>query len=222
MEASGNRRGLPEDGGLIPWAQWSVGIVTVTTEVCEVLIPSPKGEIFVTSARAHLVNTEASEQMLSLYVEVRGIGPAGYRIDRIEADARNDALSVNGHCAIVSNEPASTVGVSGADIIDREVSSGRFPTEKLANSATGDCSGAFRFDLTIPPQSTITRSFVCPVMPGRKAPGHRWIPSDKNVFIDDFRIDPADGSIPQPDPGLDFYRSLRRSTFRSSACALER
>lgn len=220
MEASGNRRGLPEDGGLIPWAQWSAGIVTVTTEVCEVLIPSPKGEVFVTSARAHLVNTEASEQKLSLYVEVRGVGPAGYRIDRIEADARNDALSVNGHCAIVSDEPASTVGVSGADIIDREVSSGRFPTEKLANSATGDCSGALRFDLTIPPQSTITRSFVCPVMPGRKAPGHRWIPSDKNVFIDDIRIDPADGSTPQPDPGLDFYRSLRADRLFHQARAL--
>ena len=116
-----------------------------------------------------------------------------------------DAIVVDGHPAIVADEVASAAGVSNADTIDQAASTGRLPDRRRATSLTGDCSGALRFDLTIPPQSTITRSFVCPVLPGRKAPGHQWITSaSKDVFVDNFRRDSADVSTPQPDPGLNF------------------
>ena len=87
-----HRRGLPEDGALIPWAQWSAGDVTITTEVCEVAIPSPAGEVFVTAARVHLANTGMSERKPRLFAAIPCHRPRGIpdRPDRCRRSKRCD------------------------------------------------------------------------------------------------------------------------------------
>jgi hypothetical protein len=79
---------------------------------------------------------------------------------------------------------------------------GKLPPDRSAASATGDCSGALRFDLHLAAGASKSAGFICPVLPGRRAVGHRWDGSSAWFQADLSQPNPAVGGILQPDPGL--------------------
>ncbi|MBM4094736.1 MAG: hypothetical protein FJ276_35815 [Planctomycetes bacterium] len=83
---------------------------------------------------------------------------------------------------------------------------------------TGDCSGALRFDLSIPAGGTETIQLICPVLPGRRAVRHRWVPRTNN-FIDSAIPRSDAGGIDQPDPGSDYYRTSKAEDLFAQARA---
>ncbi len=93
--------------------------------------------------------------------------------------ADENALLVNGRTAVVVDRPAEAL------------------------------DGELRIQLTLAPGATEQAGIVCPVLPGRSAARHHWIDIGQNALADAAELDPAEGGIPQPDAGLDYYRSLR-------------
>ncbi len=202
------RYGLTDEGYLIPWSAWNAGDVAVKTEVCEVRRNSPKGELFVVGARAHLANNGSAPRKVSLYVALRSLGPAGWPVKELAVSPSSDALLVEGHPAIVAMEKPTAAGVLATDTIGKLATEGQMPEEGTATSESGDCSGALRFDLAIGASETKTLSFVCPVLPGRRAVGHNWDRVHPWFQLDLAKPNPSEGGILQADPGLEYYRGL--------------
>ncbi len=134
--------GLSPEGFLIPWSQWSAGAMVIRSELCEVQRPSPQGEVFVVGARVRLRNTAGEGRKLALCVALRPLGPAGFPVRKLEVSRDGNALSVDGHPAIVAHQKATAAGVSVTDTIGETIAEGCFPMEKQAESARGTCSGA--------------------------------------------------------------------------------
>ena len=211
--------GLAGRGYLIPWSRWRSGPVTVRTEVCEVRRPSPAGDVFVVGARVHLTNGADEPGTVSLVAALRPLGPAGWPVAKLDISERGDALLVDGHPALVANAQPSGAGVLPADEISSHALAGTLPGGRSATSIKGDCSGALRFDLSLEPGKTTTLGFVCPVLPGRRAIGHRWDGVSQWAQFDLAKPNPAEGGILQPDPGIDCYRAIQADTLFDEAMA---
>lgn len=200
--------GLAGGRALIPWSKWIAGPVTVKTEVCQAQRSSPHGDHFLVGARATLFNPTNRPLAISLYIALRPIGPAGFDVRRLEVDEQGDALLVDGHPAIVADRAPADAGVSPVDSIGTHAMRGSVPDQQSARSEDGNCSGAMRFDLTIPAGSSETVGLICPVHAGQRAVRHKWVPRAKN-FVDE-AIPKSDApGIDQPDLGMDYYRGVR-------------
>ncbi|MHC4435331.1 MAG: hypothetical protein ACYTBS_26155, partial [Planctomycetota bacterium] len=115
---------------------------------------------------------------------------------------------VDDHAAIVSTQRPSSVGVLPTDTIGSLTLQGEMPPGRRASSPSGDCSGAMSFDLTLSPGRSRTLGFICPVLPGRRAVGHKWDGVSDWAQFDLAELNPSSGGSLQPDPGLDYYRGL--------------
>jgi hypothetical protein len=102
----------------------------------------------------------------------------------------------------------SDAGVLATDTVGDLGSRGKMPKQKSATSKSGDCSGALCYDLILPAGSIKTLGFVCPVLPGRRAVGHKWDGVSEWAQFDLARLNPSSGGVLQVDPGLDYYRGL--------------
>jgi len=213
------RHGLAEGGLLIPWSSWSAGTLNVRTEVCHVVMRAPKGPGHVAAARVHLTNTGKGDRAVQLYAALRGLGPAGWPVERLAVSKGGDALLVDGRPALVSTARVAAAGVAGTDTIGELATAGKMPDGKIASSKTGDCSGALRLDATVPAGETETFGFVCPVLPGRRAVGHDWDGRSGWAQVDLARPNPPTGGVLQPDPGLDYYRALKVDALFEQAAA---
>jgi len=200
--------GLAEERLLIPWSQWSAGEITVRTEVCQVMQSPARGDAYVTGTRAHLTNRGRNPRTVSLYVAVRPLGPAGFDVLKLAVSDTGDALLVDDHPALIANTLPAAAGVLPTDTIGELALRGAMPATRTAVSPEGDCSGALRFDVTIPAGDTKTVGLVCPVHAGRRAVRHRWTPRPHNYI---------DNAVPKSDAdGLDIFdlglASYRRIT----------
>ncbi|MBL7185585.1 MAG: hypothetical protein ISS70_04615 [Phycisphaerae bacterium] len=200
--------GLAGGRYLIPWAEWSAGDITVMTEVCEVRRSSPNGNMFVVGSRVVVNNTGDRDRDIALYVALRPLGPAGFDVTEFSVCPKGDALLADGHAAIVSTQRPSDSGVLAIDTIGSFALQGTMPAGKRATSPSGDCSGALRFDLTLSSGDSKTLGFVCPVLPGRRAVGHKWDGVSDWAQFDLAELNPSSGGLLQPDPGLEYYRGL--------------
>ena len=200
--------GLAEGKHLIPWSRWRVGDIEVVTEVCEVQRRSQKGDVYVAGSRVSLENKGAERRQIALYVALRPIGAAGFDVKRISVSMEGDALLVEGQPAIVADRAASDAGVAGEDTVGEFAMRGEAPKGKSAVSQDGDCSGALRFDLAIGGGEKRSFVFVCPVLAGRRAVGHKWDGVAEWAQFDLAELNPSAGGGLQPDPGLEYYRKL--------------
>ncbi len=200
--------GLHPAGYLIPWSVWKAGSIRIKTELCEVVRKSAKGPIYLTASRATLENTSQEQCVISFYVALRGLGPAGGPIRHLSASDIGDALMVDSHPALISQHKPSRAGVSGSDNIGDHALAGKMPLDKSAASENGNCSGALRFDLRLAAGEARSLEFICPVLPGRRAVGHRWDGVSTWAQFDLAKPNPSEGGILQPDPGLDYYRKV--------------
>ena len=219
MDGAACAHGLAPGGHLIPWSEWKAGDVVVRSEVCEVRRPSPAGDVFVVAARVRLTNTGAAARPVSLYVALRGLGPAGFAVGKLAASDAGDALVVDGHPALVSREKPAAAGVLATDTVGDLATKGEMPADRSAASDAGDCSGALRFDVTVPPGGEQTIGFICPVLAGRRAVGHQWDGTSEWAQFDLAKPNPPEGGVLQPDPGLDYYRGLEADTLFEEATA---
>jgi len=219
MEGVKCERGLTGTGYLIPWCSWSAADMAVKTEVCEVPRKSPAGEVFVVGARVHLANSGSGERGVSLYAALRPLGAAGWAVNDLAVTDDQRALLVDGRAALVSNEKATSAGVSDADDIGNFALACEIPPNRTAVSATGDCSGALRFDLRIAPGGTRTLGFICPVLPGRRAVRHQWDGKSTWAQLDEALPNPSTGGLVQPDPGPGHYLQLKPDDLFEQAAA---
>jgi hypothetical protein len=210
MESVTVEHGLAGSGLLIPWSRWEVDGVFVKTEVCEVEVDSPKGKVFVTAARVVIENRSGRRRRFSLYAALRPLGPAGWDVKRLESAANGSAiLLVDGHTAMLADRRPAGAGVLDTDTIGNFAIAGRLPDQKSAQSASGDCSGAMKFDFQTEARRRETIGFVCPVLIGRRAARHKWVDLKQNAMVDVAELNPSEGGIPQPDPGREFFSGLR-------------
>jgi hypothetical protein len=210
--------GLAPGGLPIPWSAWRAGDVRVRTEVCQVRRPSPRGDVHVVAARAHLTNTGRTPRAVRLYVALRAVGPAGGPVRQLAVSDAGDALLVDGRPALVAGRKADAAGVLPHDeagelvLIAEHAADGGVPDAGAATSRYVDAAGALRFDLTLRPGKTDAVGVICPVLPGRRAVGHRWDGTAKWAQFDLAEPNPAEGGVLQPDPGLEYYRALSAET----------
>jgi hypothetical protein len=148
---------------------------------------------------------------------LRPVGPAGFAVEELAVSSEGDALLVDGHPAIVAMERPSDAAVAATDTVGEAALWGRMPNEKQAISPNGDCSGALRYDLKMPPGDGRTFCFVCPVLPGRRAVGHQWDGVSEWAQFDLAELNPSSGGVLQPDPGLEYYRRLDVSSLFAEA-----
>jgi hypothetical protein len=179
--------GLTEGGLLIPWTRWDAGQVEVRTEVCQVWRRIPQGELLVDNdvafhmgtdlllvvARVRLANRSLSSTRVTLLVGLRPMGAAGGPVKHLETGARHE-LGDGTSVVLWPERLPSRSGVLSTDTIADWALRGEVPTQNQATADTGNCSGALAYDLTLGPGETETFGFVCPVLPGRRAAGHRW------------------------------------------------
>jgi hypothetical protein len=209
------QHGLAPGGLLIPWSKWNVGQIEVKTEVCQAKRRVPTGptlvdneipyqmqaDLSVVGARVHLTNRGGQPAKLMLYAALRPLGPAGGPVREMLAGPFG--LSVNGQPALQAASGlgvlAGRAGVLPNDTIGELALAGRRPTDRHASSESGDCSGALCFDLTLTPRATTTLGFFCPVLPGRRASGHRWDGVSEWAQFDLNKPNPAEGGLLQPD-----------------------
>jgi hypothetical protein len=217
MEGMKSSRGLIGPGHLVPWTAWEAGRFAVRTEVCQVCRVSPGGNVHVVAARAHVTNAGPEEGKVSLIVALRPLGAAGGDVRRLAAEG--NALLADGRAAVVAGDPPDAAGVVATDTIGNLALEGKMPSGKNADSEIGDCSGALRFDLTLAPGKTRTIGFVCPVFPGRRAVGHQWDGKSPWAQFDLAKPNPPEGGLLQPDPGLEYYRSVRADVLFEEAAA---
>ena len=213
------RHGLMHSGYPMPWSEWEASGLAVRTEVCHVRRPSADGDVHVVAARVHLTNRREEERAVGLYAALRPLGPAGGAVSRIAVSDQGDALLVGGRPALVAGRKADAAGVRPTDTIGESALAGKIPKTRSADSATGDASGALRFDLTLSAGKRETLGVICPVLPGRRAVGHRWDGKAKWAQFDLAEPNPAEGGVLQPDPGLDYYRRLSANTVFEEARA---
>ena len=213
------RHGLAPGGLPLPWSEWKAGHVTVRTELCQVRRPSEAGDVFVVGWRVELRLAGVQSRDVSLYVALRGLGPAGWSVREMGVDGGGEtvlSLMANGRPAVVPDQQAAAAGVSDADAIGEVATAGRMPTGRAARSPEGNCSGALRFDF---PLNRLGRklSFVCPVLPGRRAVGHRWDGKSEWAQLDEAVPNPPEGGQLQPDAGIVYYRRLTADTLFAEA-----
>ena len=211
MEDVKCEHGLMPGGLLIPWSRWSAGEVEVTTEICAVKHPSPAGELFVDGARVILKNRSDVETKVSLYVALRPLGPAGWEVREIGTTKRQ--LDVDGHMAVwASEEAAQQIALPNDTIAAVALAGLPVAQSQFANTASstnGDCSGALRFEVTLPAKGSKTLGFVCPVLAGRRAVGHAWDGVSPWAQFDLSKPNPPeDGGKLQPDPGEAWWAGL--------------
>ncbi len=209
--------GLAEGGLLIPWSVWLAGNATVKTEVCQVKRCSPFGEVHIVGVRAMVTNAPEKAIRVSLYAALRPLGPAGFEVAGLAVSQQGDALLADGHPALVAEQPPTSSGVLPSDTVGEFAMRGQTPPDTSAVSESGDCSGALRFDLTIPAGETRTIRVVCPVLPGRRAARHQWADLGQNALVDVAELNPPRGGVLQPDPGLAYYRSIKTDELFSEA-----
>jgi len=215
--------GLAPGGLLIPWSRWRANDIEVTTEVCEVKHPSPAGPAFVVGARVSLTNRADAERKISLYVAVRPLGAAGWRINEIGTTKRQ--IDVDGHVAVWASEDATDQLALPNDTVGAAAIAGIPSTgPRLAASATstnGEASGALRFDLTLTNRGAKTLTFVCPVLPGRYAVGHKWDGKSLWAQFDEAALNPPTGpdKYLQPDPGEAWWAGLDANKLFTEAAA---
>jgi len=200
--------GLTREGYLIPWAQWRAVPVEVRSEICHVQRHRPEGPLHLVGARVTCGNPTDRPVALSLYGALRPLGAAGYDVHRLEVSRAGGALLVGGHAALVSRQDVHGAGVLETDTVGQLATKCMVPPQRSATSRAGDCSGALRFDATLGPGAHKTFSFVCPVLPGRRAVRHRWDGVSQWAQFDLAKPNPPSGGVLQPDPGLDYYRRL--------------
>lgn len=213
MDGAACERGLHPDGLLIPFSRWKAGAVEVTTEACEVEVR--KG--FVVAARAQVRNPGDAGKKVSLFVALRPLGPAGWAVRELAVGGHGDVLLADGRTALVSRAKPASAGVSFRDDVGDLALRGELPSQLTAASDSGDCSGAFRFDIELAARSEQRFGFVCPVLPGRRAARHRWTDLKMEAMVDEAELNPAQDGALQPDFGTAFYRSLEPdSLFRDA------
>ncbi len=200
--------GLAEGGYLMPWSKWIAREVDVRSDVCHVLQDSPPGQVHVAGARVTIRNAGPEPKRVSLYAALRPLGPAGSKVHHLRVDGPGDTLLAEGNAALVAKQPPSGAGVVPTDTIGQFALRGTLPESRSASSAQGDCSGALRFEVTLEPGKSRTFEFVCPVLPGRRAVRHQWDGVSEWAQFDLAKPNPDTGGIPQPDPGLPYYRRL--------------
>ena len=159
------KHGLPDGAYLIPWSSWSAGKVNVRTEVCHVRVPACRTDAHVVGARVHLANTGASRRRLHLYAALRPLGPAGWPVKALAVAEGGNALLVDGRTALLCGAEGVCGGVAATDTIGEFASRGELPRDSTAASEKGDCSGALRAAVTVPPGKTVTLGLLCPVLP---------------------------------------------------------
>jgi len=210
--------GLSEGGALIPWSRWEAASFQVTTTVCQVQETSPRGQVQVVAAKAEVANLSDRRGVISLLVGLRPLGAAGGDVSSLTADRQLAALLVDGHPAVVADRrPDAVVALPGDTVGSFDWSSSAPPGQ--AHSPAGDCSGALRFNLTLPAHSKETVSIVCPVLPGRSAARHRWVDLKQNAMADMAEFNPDQGGVVQPEPGTSYYRSLQPGRLFQGASA---
>jgi hypothetical protein len=211
QDGMGVEHGLGAGGILTPWSQWAAGGVMVRSQLCQVVRPSPAGDVHVAAARVALTGkASGAPSRLSLFVAVRSVGPAGWPIRALSVSDKGDALLVDERPAVVAIGGAPTAaGVAPKDTVGDWAARGEVPPDRAAtDAAAGQCSGALRFDLTLDPGAVRTFDLACPVLPGRRAVGHRWDNKTTWAQLDENSPNPQTGGLLQPDPGLDYCRSL--------------
>jgi hypothetical protein len=200
--------GLAAGGYLLPWAKWTAGDVEVRSELCHVVQNAPQGPVHVVGARVTLRNAGHEPRAVFLYAALRPLGPAGFDVRDLRVDDAGAALLVEGRAAIVARQNPSASGVVWTDTIGQFALRGATPEGRSAVSAEGNCSGALRFDVTLPPGGSRMFELVCPVLPGRRAVRHRWDGVSEWAQFDLAQPNPGTGGVLQPDPGLSYYRQL--------------
>ena len=210
-------RGFPPEGFLLPWSRWTAGDLVVKTAVCQVKRTSPAGDVMVVGATVDLCSTASDARRVSLFAALRPLGPAGFAVNEISVSGAGDAIMVDGHAAIVGNDKPAAIGVSATDAVGQLATTGRVPTGSSARSAGGDCSGALRYDVTIPKGESVRLGFVCPVLPGRRAVGHDWDGHSTWAQLDLQSPNPAKGGVLQPDPGIEYYRAVKAAQLFTEA-----
>jgi hypothetical protein len=208
MDAVPCKHGLMHNGSPMPWSEWEATGLAVRTEVCHVSRPSPMGDVHVVAARVHLTNRGEKERAVGLYAALRPLGPAGGAVRRIAVSDQGDALLVNGRPALVAERKADAAGVLPTDAVGDLALEGKTPEVQVAESAAGDASGALHFRLRLGAGKQETLGVICPVLPGRRAVGHRWDGKAKWAQFDLAEPNPAEGGVLQPDPGVEYYRRL--------------
>ena len=208
MDGVACRWGLPETGHLVPWSEFEAGDLVVRTEVCQVERGSPAGKVLVVAARAVLLNRGAADRKVALYAAVRPLGPAGGPVRKLAVSADGTALLVDGRTAVVAGARPSAAGVLASDTVGDLAMKGDVPPDRAAESAEGNCSGALRFDLDLGAGQSRSLGFICPVLAGRRAVRHQWDGTSGWAQLDLAEPNPSEGGIPQPDPGLDYYRRI--------------
>ncbi len=209
MDGVDCEHGLGAGGALMPWSRWRAGGIEIKTEVCEVQRMVHTNSICVVAARVHLTNQGESAVNAVLYVAVRPLGPAGGAIRSIGFSEVNDTLAVNGFPALVATERAQAVGGAMNDGIGDWVMKGQLPPEKYMNSTNGLCSGAMRYDIQLGRGQRKTLGFTCPVLPNRRAVGHRWDDVSAGLQIDLNAPASTNTGVLQKYPGLKFYRQFK-------------
>lgn len=154
---------------------------------------------------------------VGLYVALRPIGPAGFDVNKLTVSRDSDALLVDDHPAIVAVEKPHKAGVLSTDTIGELALVGRMADQKQATSQDGDCSGALYYDQKLTPGGNKTFSFVCPVLPGRRAVGHQWDGVSEWAQFDLAQLNPSSGGALQPDPGLEYYSEINVSSLFAEA-----
>jgi len=197
------------DGTMIPWSRWKAGDITMTMEVCHVLMASPAGDVHVVGVRLLLENRSSIASDADVIVALRPLGPAGGPVNALAISEKRDALIVHGHAALVAEIAATDGGVLATDSISELALLGNIPDTSSAASETGDCSGVLRFPVTLGARKSRTLGFICPVLPGRIAVGHSWDGCGKPAQLDLAKPNIGTNGALQPDAGLDFYRKQR-------------
>jgi len=211
------KHGLPDSGVLSPWSQWSFEDFRVRTQVCQVARTTPRGAFQVAGARVRVENRGRKIATVSLYAALRPLGPAGGPVRQLEVGPGGDALLVDGRTALVSEERPFAAGVLPDDTIAAHALRGELPSALAAKSDDGSCSGAIRVDLSIEPGDSRTASFVCPVLPGRRAWRHRWDGTSQWAQLDLAEPNPAEGGVEQLDVGLDSFRKIHANDLFTQA-----
>jgi hypothetical protein len=214
------RHGLPKEGFLIPWIEWSAGSINVRLEICQVQRMFRNEKAHIVAARMQLRNTDERQRQFTLYAAIRPLGPAGFDVNEM-AVSGVDALLVGGEPALVAAQPATGGGVIDQDAISDLAISGRGPAGVQVKSAAGNCSGALMYDVELKPGEAREYSFVCPVLPGRRAARHQWADLGQEAMVDIAPLYGANGLL-QPNPSLDYYRALSVSELFKQAEAFWR
>ena len=203
--------GLFPEGYLIPFSKWKANSITVRSAICQTQRQTPQGPLQLLAAYVDLTNTSNnpnSSPKVSLYVALRPLGPAGGPVNSISLSDDLSAILVNSHPALISTWKPSAAGVTESDTIADFALANKLPPTTSATSPTGNCSAALRFDTTLFPFKPVAISFICPILPGRRAVSHKWDAKNPWAQLDDANPISADSGPLQPDPPLSFYKSL--------------